>query len=230
MIKLKSFFNAKGLYFVMIGLLFILTGLVVASVYFGNKFLTDKTATLVELKLQSKSLDEQQLALIQARKDIDKYYELEKTAEAIVPQDKDQARTVREIIKIAEDNDIAISNISFPSSNLGQNSKKPATGSSPSTTPSSGTTATGSTPSPATATPPTTQVKVVEGIPGLFQLDINVQSNTNRAIPYAKLLGFLDDLERNRRTAQVSSLSVQPDTKDRNQVIFTLTLAVYIKP
>lgn len=225
MMRLKSFFNAKGLYYVMIGLLFILTGLIAASVYFGNKFLTNKTAKLVELKLESKSLDEQQLSLIQARKDIDKYSELEKTAEAIVPQDKDQARTVREIIKIAANNGIIISNISFPSSNLGQTSKKPTTSSD-----SKSTSSTTGTPPAATTAPPTTQVKAADGIPGLFQLEVNVQSDANATILYADLLSFLDDLEHNRRTAQVSSISVQPDSEDRNRVTFTLTLVVYIKP
>lgn len=223
MMKLKSFFNAKGLYFVMIGLLFILTSLIVASVYFGNKFLTKKTATLVELKLESKSLDEQQQALIQARKDIDRYSDLEKTAEAIVPQDKDQAKTVREIIKIAENNGITISNISFPSSSLGQPNKKAATGSGSTTSPT-----TTATPSTTTTTPPTTQVKAVEGIPGVFQLEISVQSA--RLIPYNKLIDFLKDLEHNRRTAQVSSISVQPDSKNRDEVSINFTLVVYIKP
>lgn len=223
MTKLKSFFNAKGLYFAMISLLFILGGLVVASVYFGNKFLTNKTAALVELKLESKSLDELQMALIQAKKDIDKYYDLEKTAEAIVPQDKDQARTVREIIKIAEKNGVTIANISFPSSNLGQPNKKPAAGSGSTTSP-----ATTTTPSAATTTPPTTQVKAVEGIPGVFQLEITVQSG--RLIPYNRLIDFLKDLEHNRRTAQVSSISVQPDAKNRDEVSVNFSLVVYLKP
>lgn len=221
MMKIKSFLNAKGLYFVMIGLLVVLFGLVAASVYFGNKLLTNKTSTLIDLKLESKSLDEQQKALIKAKNDLQEYADLEKTAKAVVPQEKDQARTVREIVKIAGDNGITISNISFPSSSLGQPNKKPATGSTP-TTPAKPTT-------PATTAAPT-QAKPVEGIPGVFQLDINVQSDPNQLISYTDLLSFLEDLEHNRRTAQVSNISVQPDTKDRTLVTFSLTLAVYIKP
>lgn len=221
MMKIKSFFNAKGLYIVMIGLLIVLFGLIGASVYFGNKLLTNKTSTLIDLKLESKSLDEQQKALIKAKKDLQEYADLEKTAKTVVPQEKDQARTVREIVKIAGDNGITISNISFPSSNLGQPNKKPATGSTP-TTPTK--------PSTPVTTAAPTQAKPVEGIPGVFQLDINVQTDPSRLISYTDLLNFLKDLEHNRRTAQVSNISVQPDTKDRTLVTFSLTLAVYIKP
>ncbi|MBI1857108.1 hypothetical protein HY003_02865 [Candidatus Saccharibacteria bacterium] len=214
-------FNAKFLFFVMIGVIVLLASLTVASVVFGDKLLQKKTDQLVSLKLDSKSLDAQQRTLIQAKKDIEKYSDLEKTATAIVPQEKDQAKTVREIIKIAQESNITISNISFPSSTLGQQNKK-------STPPTGATTTPNTTPTKST-TPPTTQVKPVEGINGVYQLEINVQTDSNSPVQYQSLLNFLNKLEQNRRTAQVTNISIQPHSKDRNLVIFSFSVNVYIK-
>ena len=70
--------------------------------------LEKKSHELVELKVDFHTLSKQQEQLVQARKDVESYSDLEKDARSVVPQDKDQARTVREIVKIAEKNDLFI--------------------------------------------------------------------------------------------------------------------------
>src|SRR3989344_1719585 len=112
--------NGKRVYFLMIGAISILVLGSIASVFLGDKILQSKAKHLTSLKLDNKVLDEQQTSLAQAKKDIDKYSELEQIAKAVVPQDKDQAEVVREIVKVASDNSIKLSSISFPSSSLGQ--------------------------------------------------------------------------------------------------------------
>lgn len=193
----------------------ILLGLAsVASVYYGNSYLADKSQNISNLKIENYTLEEQQRSLIQAKKDIEKYAELERTAKSVVPQEKDQARTVREIVKIASESGVPIANISFPASTLGQAAK-----------PSSAQPSTG-----ASAAGPTTQVKPVEGINGVYLLEISVQSAPGTPVRYESMLNFLSKLQQNRRTAQVTNLTVTPSPTDRNRVVFTLTINAYIKP
>src|SRR5579871_1342468 len=103
-------------YYIMVGLLVLVSAGIIAGTVFGDYMLQQQTNKLVALKLDSKILDEQQSALIQANKDIAKYSSLETIANTIVPQDKDQAQVVREIVGYANDLNIPIQNISFPTS------------------------------------------------------------------------------------------------------------------
>jgi hypothetical protein len=211
--------NSKRVYFIMIGALVLSFGLLIGAVVFGDSLLKKKSSDLMGLKLENRVLDEQQVSLIQANKDIQKYAELEKTANAIVPQDKDQARTVREIVKLAEESNIPISSISFPSSTLGQ----PAA-----VAPK---TAAGDTPAKAApAAPSITQVKPVEGMTGVYQMEIAVQSEASRPVPYSSLITFLSKLENNRRTAQVSTITITPFAQNINLVTFNLGINVFIRP
>jgi hypothetical protein len=214
--------NSKRLYCVLLGVIGLLGIAGIAGVAYGNSLLKRKTEQLTAVKTESVALDQQQRALIQAKKDIEKYSELEIIAKSVVPQEKDQARTVREIIKLAEDEDVLIDAITFPSSSLGTAAPKPAT-----PAPTDGTTA------PATATPAaptTTQVKAVDGIPGLYQMEVNVTGRASQQLTYERLLAFLQRLEKSRRTSQVSSITINPQPSQRNLVSFNLIINIYLKP
>lgn len=195
-----------------VGLLGVLT---IVAVVVGNQILQQKSKKLADLKLNSRVLDEQQSSLKRAKKDIETYTSLEQIAKAVVPQDKDQAEAVREIVKIAGDNGIKLASITFPASTLGQVVPKAV--------PTDDTT-------PKVKTPPITQVQTVEGIPGVFTLQIIIQQDTSAPITYDKFIGFLTNLEQNRRTAQVSTVSVTPNPQDHSKLTFNLTLNAYIKP
>lgn len=224
--------SSKKAYYTMVGgtvLAFVLLG---ATVVLGNMWLHKRSDQLRSVKLDTRLLDEQQVSLVQANKDITKYSDLENIANSIVPQDKDQAKTVREIIKLAQESNIPITSISFPTSNLGAAVQAPTTTTptdSSSNSKSSGN-AEGSSATPAVKAPPVTQVKAADGISGVYQMEINVQSDSSVPVPYADLLRFLEQLEQNRRTAQVSNITVTPSTKDPSLVTFTLIVNVYIKP
>jgi hypothetical protein len=223
---MQEIMNSKRISFIMIGLLAFLAVASIAVVILGNMLLQKQSTQLTDLKVQNEILEQQQTALLRANKDVQKYSELEKLAKSIVPQDKDQAKAVREILKIAEESNIPISSIAFPSSSLGSTVPKSTTGGSATNSPA----ATGSTGSTPTTSTSVTQVTPVTGSPGLYSMDITVQSDANNPRPYQNLITFLSNLERNRRTAQVSQLVITPYTKDIRLLSFSLSIKVFIKP
>lgn len=208
--------SSKRIFYVMAFLTSFLGLSVIGTLVLSNQALHKQSDKLTDVKLTNRLLDEQQTALAAAKKSVQQYNDLEKIARTIVPQDKDQAKAVREIVKIASDSGIKLSSISFPASTLGQVAPKAA----PS---SDGTT-------PKVTTPSVTQVKPVDGIPGVFVLEIAVQQDSTSPTTYANFLDFLHRLENNRRTAQVSSVTVQPTPKDRTKLTFSLSVNAYIKP
>ncbi len=195
--------NSKRLYWLQIGILCVLVIGLISSAYGFNKILTNQGTKVTGLKAKSLALSEELGILAKAKKDLIAYAPLEKIAKAVVPQDKNQAEAVREIVNIAEANNVSLSAINFPSSNLGNSlSSKDST----------------------------SQLTVVPNIAGVYQLTITIIGDTNKPVQYNKFLSFLSALERNRRTAQVSTMTIQPSTTDKNLLSFTLTLNEYIKP
>jgi hypothetical protein len=208
--KLKLKLNSKLIFFIMCGVAALLAVGALALTFLGSNWLAKKTNSLTELKLENAVLDEQKRSVTQAQKDIETYAELEQIAKKVVPQDKDQARTVRGIIQLAGESGISIASISFPSSTLG------LTGAG------SGVAKTGGPSS-------LTQVKPVEGIAGVYQLEITIQS-TPDTTNFTKLLDFLKRLEANRSTSQVSSLTITPNSSNRALLTFSMVINAYIKP
>jgi hypothetical protein len=195
--------NSKRLYFLLLSG-FVLLVLVTAGVAYGaNTLLASQSKKLAEAKATNQALDNQSAQLKKNKNDILKYGELNKIAQTIVPQDKDQAEAIREITNLAQESGIGqLSSITFPASTLG-------------------TTAAGN---------KITQVTPVKGIPGVYDLQITVTQDSSRKVSYDTFITFLSKLEQNRRTAQVSSITVQPDSNDPSQVAFTLVLDEFIKP
>lgn len=191
------------------------------SLAWANSTLRKKSEKLVNLRLENELADSQKTSLTQTNKDLATYIELEKIAKAVVPQDKDQAATVREIVKIADESGITLSSITFPNSTLGQAAPKPAANSED----SSSTAATQS-----TKAAPITQVQAVQGIAGVYAMEITVQQDIVKPATYDQFIKFLSRLEQNRRTAQVTSVNVQLVPGDRNKLSFKLVINAYIKP
>ena len=192
--------KAKQLYYVLTGCcVLLLLGL--CGIGFGaDKLLGGQATKLSKLRADGEVASSQQTSLLQDKKDIQKYSELNTIAESIVPQDKDQAQAVRQIVNIASANNIRLTSITFPASTLGN-------------------TASGS------AKPNLTQLSTVAGINGVYNLNITISQGASDTVPYNNFLSFLSGLEQNRRTAQVTSISVQPDPAAPNNVSFTLTVS-----
>lgn len=198
--------KAKKFYYVMLFTIFLLCALSIGSIFIGNKILTKKSASLLNLKLQSQVLNTQEGTLSQAKKEILKYSSLNNEAKVIVPQEKDQAKTVQEIVGFAQQDGVSIESITFPSSNLGiavNGSASPGAKLS--------------------------QLQPVSGINGVYEMPITVQSDTKNQATYPQLISFLQNLENNRHTAQVNQLTITPaDTGDK--LSFQIVVGVYIKP
>lgn len=203
--------NARRYFYVLSGVLVILIFAIFAAVIGGNSLLEDKAKKLSELKTENAAIEQQSFALRQAKIDIEKYNDLNEITKSIVPQDKDQAKTIREIINIANASGIPIESIAFESSNLGNADKKTSS----------------STGGSKAKTPPVSQVKPVEGINDVYSLAIRVSSNGD--VSYEGFLSFLERLEKNRRTAHVSNISLSP-SNNGSLVDFELTLNAYLKP
>jgi len=109
----------RRLYFGLVGLLLLLLIGLVAGTYGANNLLTAKANQLTNLKVKTLALEQESINLAQAKKEIAKNQPLEQIAQTIVPQDKDQAEAVREIVKIASDNNVKLASITFPASTLG---------------------------------------------------------------------------------------------------------------
>ncbi len=205
--------TSKRMFYCLIGVIVLFIGLTAGATYYGAKFLTQKGDDLVDQKLAQQVLTSRSAALQQAHKDIETYAPLAEIAQSIVPQDKDQARTVREIVNIADETGVALTAINFPESALGEVRKK----------------STKSSKNQPANNPDTSQLMAVEGANGLYAMEITITSS-QQPVPYSRLLAFLEGLENNRRTAHVTTIDIRPSEANGNLVTFTIKLNVYIKP
>jgi hypothetical protein len=193
--------SSKRIFFIQLAVLLLLVAGLFGATYVAHGLIVKQADILRAQRLQTQTLDAESTALAKAKKDIAKYRSLATIAKSIVPQDKDQAQTVREIVNIAARKGVNIGSITFPSSTLGD-----GTGAAQS------------------------QLLPVAGLSGVYYLQLTVKSSDTVSVPYDRFIAFLDGLEHNRRTALVSSITLTPDEKNSNNVGFTLTLDEYLKP
>lgn len=200
--------TSKRLYLLLLSGIVLLLAVLVGGTYIINKQLQSQADTLVDKQQQLAVLRSQDAAVTKLKKDIARYRNLAKITQAIVPQDKNQAQTLGEINKLANESGVTVGSISFPSSTLG------------------GTTGTTTSSKDALS-----QLQPVKNIPGVYSLQIIVQSPTNGGfVSYNHLVRFLQKLEHNRRTAQVTGITITPNPKNGSELTFSLTLQEYIKP
>ena len=215
--------TSKRLHLLLLGIIALLFVALVGGTYLLNASLTKKADRLTNLKAQTMALQQEQVGLKKAKKQVAAYADLEKVTKAIVPEDKSQAEAVREIVKIASANKITLSSITFPASTLGNSPAVKA----------GGTSAKPAAPAPVnqnSASNKFSQLQPVPNIPGVYLLEITLQSDEKRPVTYNQFISFLDGLEKNRRTSQVNGITIAPDSKNRSLLNFTLTINGYIKP
>lgn len=189
----------------------------IAITALGVSILSRQSQKMVGFKLKDKVLNDQLISLAQAKKQIQQYSYVKSIASEIIPNDKDQAQAVLDIFQIANQSGFGISNISFPASSLGT----PAADASS-----------------ASSSAIISQAKPVSGIKGLYSIQLTITPQTGNGVPadqvvtYPKLLNFLDSLERNQRTAQITQLVInqQASVSQQSAIDFTLTVNIFIKP
>lgn len=172
----------------------------------ANSLLQKQSNTLIGLKASEQATEAQKSQLAQDKQDIAKYSDLNTIAQSVVPQDKNQALAVREIAGLANASGIPqLSSVAFVPSTLG--------GTTTVKTPNG-----------------LTQVTPVKGIPGVYDLQITITQSSTAEVPYGNFITFLQKLEQNRRTAEVSSINILPDQKNPGMISFTLVIDEFIKP
>lgn len=205
--------NSKKFFFVMVAVftLSVIGG--GAMLYFANKILQNRSSNVVGLKLESAEIEAQLSAYQAAKKDVEKYSYLSDIINSALPQDKDQARSVREIFSMAQEAGITIKSVQFPNSTLGAK----GSGSTTATTPSAAASA-------------ITQAKPVTGLKGVYSIETVVTpyaDGKQYKVTYNQLISFLQKIESNRRAMQVANLQLNPQD---NSISFTLTLNIFIRP
>lgn len=207
----------KKFFFIMVGLfsLSLIGG--GAMLYLANNVLEKRSGSVVELKLGSAEIEAQLSAYQAAKKDVEKYSYLNDIISSALPQDKDQARTVREIFLLAQQAGIIIKSVQFPSSTLGAVTAAPAAGTTTTATPAA-----------------ITQAKPVTGLNGVYSIETVVTPYADdkiNIVTYDQLISFLKKIESNRRAMQVSSIQLNPlGQSSSDSISFTVTLNIFIKP
>jgi hypothetical protein len=222
MIKSLQMSPSKRLYLTLIGVIGLLLAGLIGGAYGTNTLLSSRAVKLTSLKAKSLALAQEQLSLINAKKDIKTYASLEQIAQSVVPEDKDQAEAVREIVNIAAANNVSLASINFPASTLGTSSSGSTTAT---TTPSASTSANAN-----SSINKFSQLLPVKSIAGVYDLQITVKSDPNQPVQYNAFISFLSALEHNRRTAQISTITLEPNSSNPGLLTFSLTLNEYIKP
>jgi hypothetical protein len=216
--------TSKNLRLILIGSLVALTVAFFAITIFGLSVLSSKSQSLVNLKAQSQTAYAQLFNLVQSKKDVEKYAYFKTVAQTVIPNDKNQAQAVLEINQMANNSGIAIQSITFPASTLGL-------GVNALSSTASATNAAAST----SAQSALTQAKPVPGTPGLYSLELTITPEAGKDVPlaqqvtYPKMLDFLQRIENNRHTAQISQVSISP-ASDSTSLSFTLVINIFIKP
>lgn len=211
--------NARKVFYGMVAAVALLALLSVGITYSGRQLIIEQGDKLEKAKLDTAVANEKQNLIRRATEDIKEYEGLEQIAKSVVPQEKDQARTVLELVELARQSGIDIASVQFPSSELGAVTKKSKSSSSPSLARGSSTSDT-----------ELTQLTPVEGLKGVYEMTITITANPDKSITYNQLLDYLRRLENNRRTAQVSNISISPDEDNHSNVSFRLNLKSFVKP
>lgn len=189
-------------------LLCVACGLLVAAAfgltYGANKLFARQGQTLEDAKINYEVAQNREDALQRAEANIAKYEQLNIIAQGVLPQEKDQALTVREIVAIARQHGVSLGSVTFPDSKLGVPTKSKANAATQS------------------------QLTPVKGISGLYVMEIKVASSG--VTRYDNFLRFINALQSNRRTANITSISATPSEVNRNLVSFNLSINAYIRP
>jgi hypothetical protein len=208
-------FAPKQFRLLLIGVLAISAAIFLATAVLGINLLSRKSDELVNLKLKDKVLESQQIGLEAAKKQVEQYSYFNDIVKTVFPTDKDQAKAVLNINQFAKEAEFKLGRIEFPQSTLGSSASSGSSGSAIS------------------------QAKPVEGIKGLYSLQLTITPDTSTYVPsnqvatYPKFIKFLKSIERDRRTAQITQVSINQRTEQNlppESIDFTLVINIFLRP
>jgi len=215
--------SAKKFNRILLGILIMLVLATAGGLAFSNFFMKKSADKLVNTKLDNIAYDNQEQSYLQARKDLEKYADLNETLQMILPKTKDQAQAVSELYRIGDETNIKVESITFPSSSLGQKSSAASTNNTSSSSNSSTSTT--------SSTNSVTQAKTVDGMPGVLGIDISLKlaPTSGDSIDYDDMINFLQKVESNRRSMRIKQITVNTDIENGG-VTFELVLTIFVKP
>lgn len=210
--------NSKQLRYVLLGLIGFCCLVFIVVCTLGLSALKSQSQKLVNLKLQNQVATDQLVSLAKARVEVAKYSYFKQVAKTVLPSDKNQAQAVVDIFQMAKKSGIALSVINFPTSSLGLHTSLGA--------------------AEAAKADVLSQATRVSGIDGLYSIELEIIPDTDKDVPkdqlatYPKMLNFLRQIENNRRTAQITEVTVQPISNDEDTpyISFSLKVNIFIKP
>jgi hypothetical protein len=187
------------------------------------------------LRTEVAQLDNKQSDLEKAKIALSDYANEQETLSLVLPEDKDQARVVKEIYAIADQSNVRIDSVAFPSSTLGE---KAAAKPVPTTT-DTATDASAQNPGTSAATKDTKPTKTisqatpVKSIPGVQSIllslgTITSKDSTIKGVRYDEMMSLIRLLERNRRTMQIQSIGIGQSKTASGESTYDLSLSIVI--
>lgn len=225
--RFKFDFNSKTVRLLMLAGIGLAVAGFLAVLVVGLSILKTKSDSMVDLKVKGQTADAQLTNLEKAKKQVQQYAFFKDVAKTVIPSDKNQAEDIVEINRLADEAGISIQSITFPTSTLGLTTSTTSSAASDATASGSSKTA-------------ISQAKPVAGIPGLYSLELTITPESASSAPagkqltYAKMLDFLNRIENNRHTAQITEVDITPSSTG-NSVLgsgftFVLKINIFIKP
>lgn len=205
--------SAKKAYYGLIGLLIIVIAGIGAVLYFSRVFLKANSDKLVAAKLELYKIDETESAYRKNQALLTANQDTADILASVIPNEKDQAKAVREITQIAADNGLSVKAIRFPGSDLVITNKSTTAEQKTATSQS------------------VSQAKVVPGLTNVLGIVVEIElnsANANQTISTDQVLGFLQKVENNRRNIRVTSINFG-SAVDEGKTLKVDTL-LFIKP
>jgi hypothetical protein len=207
--------NAKKVFYLLIGLTVIIVIATGSMLFFADSFLKKNSEKLTQYKKDEKQVQLDERVYTKANNDLKKYTQLglRQAVDEALPKEKDQAKAVKEVLQIATVTGVKIEKIQFTDSTLGDKVKTPAANPNGQTVAPSAT---------------ITQAKPIPGISGVQGIEMTVGltgANDKTPINYSQFTDFVDKITNNRRSMQISKLTIQPGLKKAE-----LTINIFVKP
>lgn len=219
-----------------LSLIFVMAlGLSIFILRYASNWLTQSSQELISLRSEVAELNSKQADLDKAKKALsDNATELD-TLSRVLPDDKDQARVIQEITALADQANITIDSVGFPSSTLGAVvAPKPAATAEATTTSQPATTSAEPAPAPVKSVSQATPVKEIPGVQSI-ELSIGTISSKDTSIKgvrYEEMMKLIKLIERNRRTLQIRSIGIGQNAVTSGEPTYNLSLSlvIFIQP
>lgn len=213
--------TTKKAHYGLLGLLVLVIVAIGLAMYFSRVFLKSNSDSLVNAKLELYKIDETEYIYRKNQAILQENQETADILASVLPQEKDQAKAVREITQIASDNGLSVKAIRFPGSDLVITNKPVAAQTQGSTT----------TPQATPSGPTISQAKPVNGLNNVLGIAVEIELTSARSgaqISTDQVLSFLQQIENNRRNIRVTSINFGSSV-DEGKTLKIDTL-LFIKP